>query len=634
MTSSFSLSMLFIVWTILYFAPGMLMSEMLFASTFPLYKRLFLGVCISISAYIFIGYILSAFSILSSSLSVGIIIFLDLVLLISYIHHINNNGASFISSLKKLDARSCLFITALVIVFALAILVFFTWQNKAPGIGSWDLSDQLPRMLDLDYHNGIPEHELGTLVKPYYPRGFHVAGLFYTAPFFSRISSVGLSSPLLGFVSIIIGLQMAGIFVLSRSLYGGKRAAIFAAAFGIAFSLPAIFTSYPCNLGMVVIIACLILETEIIKSGRISPFNLFLISAFATVIFLIHLVTFLIFIAFTLAFSLGILFSAKRMGHNRRKSLLLIAAIVISVFIIAAFLSVTSPQLLKGTVNYMGIRGEGEAVSSEVTPESFFRNAFQFRYRELTGMLFYMLFMVPFILLGIYRGFSTRNWVLLLLLGAAIYLSLSKLVWFNWRVNFYMFIPLTLLAGLGVVELIERSGSRFKTHLSFCLVIMLIIISMLGITYEFANSGTYMHGVGYWGLKHRLATYVTEEAYETAEWIKDNELEYITFATDDQGAHYLLLSAITDARILTASGFPGIQSFADMKELFDAHTSRDRRLEIMLQYGVEGLITNKIATLEDLMADDLGLVVYSPSIGYWILIPPYIAVSVVAAPQS
>ncbi len=620
MASGFGFAITLFIWSVLYFIPGVLFTEILLSGKMDFPKRLLIGITASVVFYIYIGYILSKFSLITPSIATALVIILDLMSIVTYIVFCHRNNIDLRNRLGALGQREILIAAVILMVFILNLLTFLAWQNQAPGIGSWDLSDHLPRMLDISYHHHLPSHELGTKVTPYYPRGLHMAELFYVSPFFGRKPVVDLSSPFLAFMAITIGLQAIALYALSLACSNNRLAAVYASLFSIAFSLAATFTSYPCSLGMVIVATCLMILVEFIR-GRLNSKWLLVFCVFSASVFLIHLVTFLVLFIFSLAVLAGALLSGKRMGFRRRSAWIVVLAIFISLVLPLAFLAITAPPLFRGTLNYMGAGNANEETrTSGVEPGSFFRNALKFRYIELFGFASYCLFLLPFVYLEVMKKLRSRQWMLLFVLLAALFLSTSYLVWFKWRVNFYLLIPLTLLGGYGLHKFFSYREKKTAPPSFTVVVLALIMVAMLGLVSTNASEGTYLQGMGFWSFDFRKRTYVTQDAFELSQWLKDEGLEELTFATNNDGSHYLLLSALTDARILVASGFTGVKSFTDMRKIFENETTGTERLCIIQEYGVEGIIIDNPRILQQISFYDLGFRVVHPVPGFWVLL--------------
>lgn len=618
---SFNYSITLVLWTLLYLIPGMVLAEITLSPVFSVPKRVVIGAAVSITAYILIGYVLSRLSLLSHQAAMASVLIIDAISVAAYILWRHRQGRESRGFLARLTRRDMLITLALILIIALSMLVFFAWENQAPGIGAWDRSDHLPRMLYLDQHHHLPLHELGTEVTPYYPRGLHMAGLFFTAPFFQTKPVIELSSPFLAFIAICIGLLPLALYALSLSFFKDRKTALFSSVLFLVFSFTFIFSSFACTLGMLLAIVAIMLEIEFIAGGCSSK-HLLLFALFACAVFLIHLVVFLILLAFSLAVLTGALISRRKSGFRGKTAWKFVGVMALAIILPLLFLAATSPALLEGTITYMGIRESGEAKVSNVTPGKMVKNAFSFRSEELLGLVYHCLVILPFIFLGALGLFRKQKWVPLCILLVALYLSISRLVWFNNRVNFYMLIPFTLIGGYGLSMFMASKQRRARTLISYTLILLLLVVGALGSASLHAARGTYLQGIGFWDKDFRLQTYVTQDAYELARWIEDNGLEGVRFASNNQGAYYLLVEALTDTRILMASRFSGVQSFSDMLELFDPETPKAGRLEIIEEYRLGGLITNNARKARELLRDELGFRLVRSVPGYYVLLLP------------
>ncbi len=617
---SFAYAVTLSLWTLLYFAPGVLLAEVFLSSTFSFPKRLATGAAFSISLYILLGFVFSRFSVLSHNSAMAAILALDILTMAFYLIWRHRSGSDPVEALRGLTRKDLFIAAVLVLIFALSILVFFTWENQGPGIGAWDRSDHLPRMLYLDHHQHLPEHELGTEVSPYYPRGLHTAALFYSAPFFSTRSPIELSSPLLAFIAVCIGLLPLALFALSLACFDDWQTALFSSLCFLVLSFTFIFTSFPCTLGILLSTAAVMLELEFVR-GRCGAKVFLLFTLLSSAVFLVHLVTFGALMVLSLAVLAGALISGEKIGFKRRNAWVLAGLIAASLVLPLLFLAATSPALLKGTRTYLGVRETGEAKVSNQSPGKILRNLFSFRISELQGVLYYCLAVVPFLILGSLHLLRRRQWVPIALLLGGIFISVSKLLWFTNRVSFYILIPLTLIGGYGLRLFLARGRGGQRALISWALIPALFVTAALGTACVSAKRGYSLTGQGFFAPEGRVRTYVTQESLDLARWVADNDLEGIRFATDDQGAHYLMVEALTDARLIMASKFSGVESFSDISELFDPETTRERRLEIMEEYGVSGLITTRGWLSNRLLRDGMGLEAVMPVTGFYVLFP-------------
>lgn len=608
-------------WVILYALPGVLLSEILFQRKLAFRARIVVGIAIVCCFYVFLGYILSRFNVLTIDVAFYTVLILDLLLLVAFTMFKFRNGWDFRDALAGIPRKKKHIAAVLLVIMVVTVLIFFSWENKAPGIASVDRSDHLVRVLDLAENHKIPEHELLTQVNTYYPRGEHMAIFFFISPTYRFMPKVFMSSPLLLFQSLIIALLVLIIYALAVAITDSEDAALYAAVFSLALAFMFIFSSFTCTFGIMLAGVALLLEIEFMK-GRAGRGLLALSAVLGSAVFIVHLVSFVIYILFSLGLLLGALISGDSIGFKRKSSWDVLVALLGSVIVSVGFLALTAPSLLKGTSIYIGLNRAGSTTrTSDLSLVKYVKRLFKFRFHELRFFLSSAFVLIPFAAVALLERMKKRRWMLAFMLFTAIGLSVSYLLWLSNRVHFVLLFPICILAGWGLAWFFRVSRGQPVITSSKALIVALVLIATVGLSSLNAIEGTSVASKGIWNKPWKVKSYASETTFQLVNWMNENNIEGMRFAADSPISGYMLVDSLTGNKVLAAAGFKGVKSFVDFRKFFDEQTSREDRQRIMSEYEIDGFITVNKKILKELRKDELGFLVFNPCGRFYVLLP-------------
>jgi len=608
---TFSEVIILFISMILYILPGYFMVHLFFPKLDKFSEKLVIGFSIIIIICIWIGFILSNYKFLNSFISILILIFIYIFCMLVYIIERPSLFHKIRNKYKNLMVFLCL-----VSIFFIAFLIFYVWEGLLPGIGAWDRGEHHVRLLYLYFHEKLPTTEIGTIVNPFYPEGFNLATFFFSSiPMFTSYFEIAnLDKIITFFMATILGLITVTIYSVSMLYQKNKIAAIFASLSFIIIVFHFIFHSMPSSLALILVGALLILFKRYMNNDL--PFSYMVLSIFLlSTILMIHPIMF--FYSTLIIFPLLILWR-KNKEITKRKFYLMVGIVVCSLIFYTIFMFIFKPELLFGTFNYLGIRGEGSISASGVeNPFSILCGIFKFRYNELIFYFSTTLILLPFFIIGLLYNYQKSDALLILIVS--IFLSITSIVWYSQRTPFFIFYPFTIFCGLGIVRVAKFFISNKSKWISIFLIsILTSSIVLIGVNNALMGKST--HDSYAWSKEWRLKSYITQEEFDLCEWINNIGVKNRIIATPNDGPNFQMIESLTNNKILMASNFGAPQSFIDIRKIFLENMSKKEKIQTISKYNVSILLTNRERTVENLTNQLSVCEVYHPTPSYWVII--------------
>ena len=517
--------------------------------------------------------------------------------------------------LYKIDSvyKNLIPLMCLLIICFMAFNIFYTWEGLSPGIGGWDRGEHHVKLLYLYSHERLPTTEIGTIVNPFYPSGFALATFFFSSiPIFvsPHFDITNLDYSLTFFMATVFSLITLTVYSLSELYVKNKNVPIYASFSFLIVAFHFIFHSMGSSLALVLIGAVVILFKKYAKNNL--PLSYMLLSPLLLItILLLHPIMFLYSILMVFLLVMG----WKVDDTITRPQLYnIFSMVLVSLISYALFMFMFNQPLLFGTLNYIGIHNAGDLPSSGVgSPFGILSRIFEFRYEEIIFYFTNAQCLLPFFVIGLIHSFKKHRDIFLMLI-IAIFLSTSSLVWYTSRTWFYMIFPFTILSGIGIVRIFKT-----KAFYSICLVLILTSI-IVPIAINNALMGPSPEDPYFWSEEWRINSYITQEEFELAEWIKQNNIKDAFIGTPNDSPGYQVIEALTDNKILMGSRYGAPQSFIDVEKIFLENVSQEDKMHIISNYNISILITHQ-ENIVMMLTDQLPVEeIYHPTSSYWILI--------------
>ena len=608
---TFSEVIILLISLILYLVPGYFIVHLFLPKLDKFSEKLIIGFSITIVFWIWIGFILSSYKLLNPLISMLILIFIYIFCMLAYVikrpeicHRINNKS------------KNLIVVLCLISIFFIAFQIFYTWEGLAPGIGSWDRGEHHVRLLYLYSHEKLPMKEIGTNVDPFYPQGFNLAIFFFSSiPMLTSYFDItNLDKIIAFFMAMILGLITLTVYSLSILYVKDKITAVFSSLSFLIIVFYFIFNSMPSSLALILIGALLILLRKYANNDL--PFLYMVLLPFLlSAILMIHPIMF--FYSLVIIFPLLILWRLRK-EITRRKFYLIFGSVACSLIFYILFMFTFKPELLFGTFNYLGIRGEGSLAASGVqSPFSILRGIFEFRYNDLIFYFSNTLILLPFFTIGVLCNYQKSD--VLLILIVSIFLSITSIVWYTQRTPFFISYPFTIFCGLGITWVVKFFISNRSKWISIFLIsILTSSIVLIGV--NDALMGKSINGPHFWSREWRINSYITQEEFDLCEWIKDIGIRNRIIATPNDGPNFQVIESLTNNKILMASKFGAPQSFIDIRKIFLGNVLREEKIQIISKYNVSILLTNQERTVEELTNQLSVCEVYHPTPSYWVVL--------------
>ncbi|MDF1539398.1 MAG: hypothetical protein P1Q69_10910 [Candidatus Thorarchaeota archaeon] len=573
--------------SLLYLLPGFLFASIIYNGKGRL-KILVVGYGISTSYYILVGFVLSSQRVLTDSAVLLIWLVTISILLVAMGKALRNAIGTMVSFSKQNQNELAILLLGCVFVF----FSYFVWEGKVVGISAWDRSEHLVKLLYLDYHSMLPVTEIGMDSNAFYPEGFNLNAFVFSSIARFILPSLTFEITLVSYFAVNSAFLVPCVYYVAKGLTKDSRLAVASVLCYLPISYLLVFESMPSSLAMILVAPVLLAELQKTSlKGEYIINSLFMIA-----VFLIHLVIFVYVVLAIWGSALareGSIFTIFK-GVSYRTIWVISTASIGLILILA-----TAPTLFWGTLAF-AIEG-GPSSGSVVSVDVAFGVLYSFLPMKWDGLIFLLytsLPVLPAFALGLVESVKKKQRSLLGLLFASVYLSVTEITRFNNRIRFFMLFPFSILAGIGLVKLIEilkTKGSEAKISqihtvriTSFILFLILssaTVVTVANSTLGYGNTGLN------WNIAYRTQSYITQEEYELIDWFRTNGFDNVgTLATSLDGVFYQIVESMTDNKIMMGSTWTSPQSFVDMRAFFNQSTPQESIFAIVEHYNISGYI--------------------------------------------
>lgn len=596
---------------IIYILPGYLLVHNLFPKIDKISEKIVIGASFIVVYWILMGFILSKYELLDSFTSMIILGVTYFFLVWGYIKR-RKDGINKVDNSSE-DITAAL---SLILIFLIILLTFYSWEGLEPGIGAWDRGEHHIKSLYLYYHRRLPITEIGTDVDPFYPAGFHLAYFFFSSlPMGIYQNNIANSDTFLAF---FMGIVIASLSVVIYSVSNSYFRDIFAGIFGsLSFSLISflfIFNSMPSSLALILIGSLVLLLNGYKNKDLPNSYLVLCILLFCGVL-MVHPIMFLYCLVIVLPL-LG--YWVMNRDMDRGGLYITLSCIFLSIIFYFLFMLIFKPNLLFGTLNYLGIRKTGSlAVSGVNNPYSIIEKIRNIRYKELIFYLGVLYPLIPFFLVGLVEGYRKARDILIILIFS-VFLCIVGVVWYTGRTWFYMLYPSTILCGLGIRKIMGFIGVHKGGVINIFLICILVsLITLSAVSNAF--NGRDITGSQYWKKSWRIQTYISQEEFDLVEWINNKNINNELIATPTDSPSYQLIEALSENKILMGSEFKAPESFQDILRFFAENTTVDYRKQIVSYYNISMIVVDDKDTAEVLSNQLKVSNMYHPTAHYWVI---------------
>ncbi|TXT54861.1 MAG: membrane protein of unknown function [Candidatus Thorarchaeota archaeon] len=567
---------------ICYLLPGILLGDILFRQKRKLW-RISLGTSIILTYYIIIGFILSSLALLVETIYA--LIWFGTLFCIG-IPWILSRRDSLHLELNEDTKKLGVFIFT---VFLFLFLAYFSWEGKNHGVGGWDRSEHVVKLLYLVYHNTIPETEIGMLTNAFYPQGLNLNLFMFYSLTHTINHQIVLQMIIVWYFAANLAALVIPLAAVASEIKSDIRLVMLTVFCYIPGSYLLIFESMPSSLAMFLVGNILLLSITEKQTLRFIPIKILLLLG----VIAIHLVIFL----YTSLILIGIAISRFRYPRQMFVGIITsFISLILAGLFYAGLLFTTEPSLLWGTIEF-AFNAQNPIPRSTLPLLQF--NVFSLLPTRFSGFSFYLftiMGILPVFLLGLYNVFREKHWGLAGLCLVSIYISLAEFARFNNRVRFFMLYPVAIISAIGILVLIDIIRSRnwsdtislFHPKQAATLVISLIVLSSVFTCVSFASAG-YGNATSSWaGRDH---TFLDNGVFLCVGWMHLAGLNDIgIIATPHDAVYYQIFESLSNNKILMGSTWDSPQSFADVRLLFNDTTDSTIIQEIVSNYHIEAFL--------------------------------------------
>jgi hypothetical protein len=474
----------------------------------------------------------------------------------------------------------------LALAFFLVFMIYYVWEGKASGIGAWDRSEHLVKLLYLVHHSRLPVSEIGMDANAFYPEGFNLNAFMFVSLVRVVVPNIAYDVALIGFFAFCTAFLVLPVQSLALKFTGSAEAGLLAVICFVPSSYLLIFESMPSGLAMV-LVGVVLLET--ISDSSMTRTYLITVPLLSGIL-IIHAVIFLYTVLILLAIALSRSRGLRGLISNGLSQMTIATLGGAGALCI---LFVCAPSLLAGTLAnaFTRIPASSIAHATYTIPFSSFLPS---KWEYFGFYVYTILPILPAFVYGSFYCVRNKDAGLIGLLLGSIYISLAGFAQFDNRIRFFMLYPIAIITSIGFTRALQKLqtvdnakitrsvNSRWiMAAVTTSFVIISVVAPITNAALGFGNA------TSNWNLSGRTNTYLDDEAFLFVDWMIENNLSDIgVIATPSDGVYYQIVESMTDNKILMASTWNAPQSFADIREFFNESVPVERKHQIAEYYNI------------------------------------------------